>query len=138
LETPVFVFKATQLTVVFRENGDWIINAVGDGKYEGCQFRVEGQGVMNGKLDFSSTQGKGRATFTTPQGNEYVSRAGMINLRANKKAKTISGRFLFVASGPGSADVAFFGKPKVAGDTPQAVIRPRVIEYQTGGALSWD
>ncbi|WP_148057449.1 hypothetical protein [Pseudomonas brassicacearum] len=62
----------------------------------------------------------------------------MINLRANKKAKTISGRFLFVASGPGSADVAFFGKLKVASDTPQAVIRPRVTEYQTGGALSWD
>ncbi|VVO96625.1 hypothetical protein [Pseudomonas fluorescens] len=137
-ETPEFVFKATQLTVVFLENSDWIINAFGEGKYEGCQFRVEGVGVMNGKFDFSGTQGKARATFTTPEGNEYVSRVGTINMRVNKKAKTISGRFLFVASGLESPDVPFSGKLKVASDQPQAVIRPRVIEYQSGGALNWD
>jgi len=93
---------------------------------------------MNGKFGLSDTQGKARATFTTPEENEYLSRVGTINMRVNKKAQTISGRFLFVASGPDSPDVLFFGKLKVANDKPHVGIQHKVIEYQTGGALSWD
>jgi hypothetical protein len=140
LETSELVnYKAKQVNIVFDEKGGWSINTIGEGKYEDCQFRVEGHGaIKNGKLEFSDKQEMALATFSTFEGCVYTSRVGMINIRVNRKTKFILGRFLFVAYGPGFQDVVFFGRLKVALEKPPVVITPRVIEYQTGGALNWD